>query len=863
MHRLEMEDVSKRIRQGQFSADERHALTFLYAYMEYADMANFPVDFFLEQVRSTLSARQEMPWSSQIPQELFMHYVLPLRVNNEELDRSRTLFFAALRDRVKGLSMQQAALEVNHWCREHVSYAAGDPRTLSPVAVQRNALGRCGELSTFAVAAMRSVGIPARQVYTHRWAHTDDNHAWVEIWIDGQWYFLGGGEPAPKLNMAWFNTSVSRAMLVQTKAFGALAHDTREEVVNRTKTFTEVNSISYYAPTRKISVRVQNVDGRPVEHAQVQYCLYNYAEFFTMATKMSDAQGYCHPISVGKGDMMIKAYKNGLSGYAVAAQRDDETVTVTLLPFDKHPAKMPFTMRPPVEGGSFPEVSAQEAQEYNAKLAKDDAIRQAYERTFYSLPQATEAVKRYAGLDAEHQKQLAQFLYTSRGNHQSLTQFIEQQLHTDRNRAVDFLSVLSEKDLTDISLATLSTLFDEAVVPRSPFELRYVTSPRVEDEFIVPFVTTLRAAFSPTEIQKFQSNPADIVVWMSRNLKDVTDENPQRIVIKPTAVIHTKRTDLRSAQLFFVALCRAIGVPARRNPVTREVEYTLGETNEWTEVDLQAQAATNPILGSVQLDCPQFKPGEGPANPGYYSHFTMARQDTNGQFNTLEYEHVMDCTWKTSFSRPMSFEAGRYSLITGTRLADGSVNGFLQHFVLRPHSRTTLTLAFPYDREDVAVIGSIDAEDTYLPLTADQLPPALPDPSTLAPTSLLSTTGRGYFVLCFLESAAEPTNHALKDLEKVQEQLNQWGRPFLFLFPSEKDAQDYKTDHFTQLPEKSYFGFDRQQVLENTIREATQTTNNPQYPLVVVADSFGRVVFVKQGYTIGLGEQILKILPKL
>ena len=31
----------------------------------------------------------------------------------------------------------------------------------------------------------------SRQVYTPRWAHTDDNHAWVEAWVNGKWYFLG------------------------------------------------------------------------------------------------------------------------------------------------------------------------------------------------------------------------------------------------------------------------------------------------------------------------------------------------------------------------------------------------------------------------------------------------------------------------------------------------------------------------------------------------------------------------------------------------------------------------------------------------------------------------------------------------
>ena len=84
----------------------------------------------------------------------------------------------------------------------------------------KTAYGRCGEESTFTVAALRSVGIPARQVYTPRWAHTDDNHAWVEAWADGKWYFFGACEPEPVLNLGWFNAPASRGMLMHTKVFG-------------------------------------------------------------------------------------------------------------------------------------------------------------------------------------------------------------------------------------------------------------------------------------------------------------------------------------------------------------------------------------------------------------------------------------------------------------------------------------------------------------------------------------------------------------------------------------------------------------------------------------------------------------------
>lgn len=131
-----------------------------------------------------------MPWGRTIPEREFRHFVLPVRVNNEDLDSARQVFFNELAPRVQHLSMRDAVLEVNHRRHEKVVYQPADPRTSSPLATLRTAFGRCGEESTFTVAALRSVGIPARQVYTPRWAHTDNNHAWVEAWVDGQWMFL-------------------------------------------------------------------------------------------------------------------------------------------------------------------------------------------------------------------------------------------------------------------------------------------------------------------------------------------------------------------------------------------------------------------------------------------------------------------------------------------------------------------------------------------------------------------------------------------------------------------------------------------------------------------------------------------------
>ena len=120
--------------QTEMTTPEREAMEFLYAYMPIGDVADYDGAFYLRNVRAAFTARREMPWGQQIPEDIFRHFVLPIRVNNENLDESRTVFFEELKDRVRGLSLREAVLEVNHWCHEKVIYTPSDARTSSPLA---------------------------------------------------------------------------------------------------------------------------------------------------------------------------------------------------------------------------------------------------------------------------------------------------------------------------------------------------------------------------------------------------------------------------------------------------------------------------------------------------------------------------------------------------------------------------------------------------------------------------------------------------------------------------------------------------------------------------------------------------------
>ena len=76
---------------------------------------------------------------------------------------------------------------------------------------------------------------------------------------------------------------------MHTKVFGR--YNGPEEIMLETPNYTEINVIDNYAPTAKAIVTVTDADGQPVADAKVEFKIYNYAEFYTVATKYTDAEG--------------------------------------------------------------------------------------------------------------------------------------------------------------------------------------------------------------------------------------------------------------------------------------------------------------------------------------------------------------------------------------------------------------------------------------------------------------------------------------------------------------------------------------------------------------------------------------------
>ena len=836
------------------TAQEREALEFLYAYMPMADAADYPTAFFLANVRESFEVRDR--WD--VPERIFRHFVLPIRVNNENLDSSRTVFRRELEPRIQGLSMQDAILEVNHWCHEKVTYQPSDARTTSPLATVLNALGRCGEESTFCVAALRSVGIPARQVYTPRWAHTDDNHAWVEAWADGEWYFLGACEPEPVLNLGWFNAPASRAMLMHTKVFGL--YDGPEEVVLRSPNYTEINLIDNYARTARVDFRVVDADGAPVPGARVDFCIYNYAEFYPAVTKYADPEGRTF-LSSGLGDLLVWASKDGSFGFAKASFGVDTEVTITLALNDKAfdtagvgqnffdlfsgekvlvregTNALSLDIVPPPETANIPEVTPEQRAANDKRFAQEDSLRHAYEATFP-----------VEGDD---------FILRARGNWRVIKEFME---NRDPGRVNAVLSSLSGKDLRDITMENLMDSYNATGA---------IVCPRVENEFLWPYKGFFASALS--EEQKSElSKPEALVKWVASNITVADDPLAWRIPMSPMSVWKARIADPRSRDIFFVALARTLGIDARKDPVTGKVQFlpagrTCGVVSEadWMDVDFSGQgpAAESP-KGTLRLS---WEAVPGIDNPKYYSHFTLSKI-VDGRPRLLSFdEGEVDMgggvDWEHVFRAGYPLDEGLYLLVSGNRLSSGAVPVTMQFIDVKADEVTVAPLVIRQPAEGVAVIGSFDSELRFTP--------ASPDASL---SSFVAAAGRGYFVTALLDPGKEPTNHVLRDLAAAREALDAWGRPIFLLCSSQESLAllqaEIAAGRYGTLPSNIIFGTDP----HGSIGTALYCVCNPDtgagpkatdLPLVVLSDTFNRAFFASSGYTIGLGDRLAATIAQL
>ena len=484
------------------------------------DWDSYPQSLFEAFAAHSHMLRRTVPWCASLSREAYEQYVLCPRVNDEDLSDHRALFYSHLWNRVKDLSQEEAALEVNRWCHEQASYQAQDDRTASPLTVYRCGSGRCGEESAFLVSALRSVGLAARQVYAPRWSHCDDNHAWVEVLCEGRWRFLGACEPEPVLDRGWFNTAASRAMLVHSRTFGPVA----DLALHGAPLDRQGQALYHNQTARYAHTKTYTFQAGPWETITLE--VLNESRFCPIAALTADETGRVQ-VELGIGDLHLSAGEK--EAFCHGQTEDGAELTLPSPCTDW----TPFDFRAPQDAPVNPAPLDQaQRQERAAVLAAGTAKRQARMAGYFDEEQA------------QNYPQQRELLQKARGNFREIYAFLSKD--NDPLRTA-LLSSLSDKDLRDVTAQLLEVHLERARpwADRYPAEIfrRFVLCPRVAFERLTDWSVPQPGVVGEVIALRQQGIPAllrpldgAVLVWQNGKFVPKEPEECGKVTFRKTPV---------------------------------------------------------------------------------------------------------------------------------------------------------------------------------------------------------------------------------------------------------------------------------------------------------------------------------------
>ncbi|MGC9314939.1 MAG: transglutaminase-like domain-containing protein [bacterium] len=303
----------------------REGVIFLIANSPAVNLVAYDTESLLREVALAYEAREKYPWGKDAPIELFLHYVLPNQITQEELTYYRGYFseqFDGFLDTIETGS--EAAIAINYWCGERVRFQQTQRQDQNVFHTLSSGYGRCEEMMIVYVSALRAAGIPARQAWTPYWAHSDNNHAWTELWADGQWHFAGSCEPKPSLDDAWFNKSATRAAVIMSSAFGVPEGD---EILYRAQdNYAIINSTPHYIENpAKLIVETER------ESTDVFLAVFNFGALRPIM-RINTGDSTSVEFVMGRGTYNIYAGDDSTFAQAVVTTEYGATENLRLIP---------------------------------------------------------------------------------------------------------------------------------------------------------------------------------------------------------------------------------------------------------------------------------------------------------------------------------------------------------------------------------------------------------------------------------------------------------------------------------------------------------------------------------------------------
>jgi hypothetical protein len=288
---------------SRLPAEQHPAAEFLLENMPAVDLAQMPASMLAENVSLAFKARELLPWGARVSDDLFLHYVLPYRVTQEPLSDWRQMLFDSLYPLVRNCTtMTEAAMQVNVWTGRKATYKPNAPRDQGPLQTLLSGWGRCEELVILYADACRAIGIPVREAYTPYWTAGDGNHAWPEVWIDGQWYPAHAFERVDSLHFR-FKKDTIRTAYVFAVSYGVPA-DT-DGVYRREPGCAVINVTHDYTPTGLLRVFATR-SGQAAVGVPVYVSVFNSGALRPVARDTTGADG-SWSVPTGVGEVCVTA----------------------------------------------------------------------------------------------------------------------------------------------------------------------------------------------------------------------------------------------------------------------------------------------------------------------------------------------------------------------------------------------------------------------------------------------------------------------------------------------------------------------------------------------------------------------------
>ena len=829
----------------------RELLQFYYGFMPLSDAFTYDFDLFYCYAAHAASLRRTEVRCAALPEEIFLHDVAWYRINSEKIVDCRSFFQEQVSPLIQGLDETQAVLAVNYWCASQASYEASDERTQSPLSVYRSGSGRCGEESTFLVSVLRSVGIPARQVYVPRWAHCDDNHAWVEVYVEGTWHFLGACEPEEVLDRGWFTNASTRAVLVYARTF--TDYGVENQIAGRDGCVRFLNVTEHYTETKNLRIRVTDGEDRPISGASVSVEILNMAEFCSVLTLTTGADGTAG-LTMGLGDVLVRAWKDGLCAETPVGAEDREIrLKLTEAPENMPSGRTELEIRAPKDGVTpWPVPEAAQKAVGRARLKEADTARE----------RKLSAFREEAARAAESYPDEADIFLRARGNVAGLKKFLDGEDWKQERK--ELLHSLSDKDFRDLDPEILQEQLRQ-LAPLSPdvqqrmesgaqtdsasgreVFVRCCLCPRIGMEELTAFAPAVKEFFSGQERAAFRKRPECIWEWEQAHLKYLPSEDYDTLKITPPAALRGLWADETGKRTLFVAICRTLGIPARLNPVTGQAEYLTG--NEWREVSGEAGAAGDGPEEAVTDRSHSDSASArlllltSPEDPWSYAQTWSIGRLSGMGYETLNYEGIHPENGRME----LRLKSGIYRLITTNRMPGGSQYASIICFHLKEGEERTLEMKLHRpELKDLLVKN---------PLPAFTLQDG--GGNTVDSASLLNGAKS---LLIFVEEGKEPTEHVLNELPAEKERMERLSCRLILVADSTASLENPLLNRTADVFETAEVYFD--EGLENAEPVARRMYVAPDLlPLLVAVDEQGCGIYACSGYHVGSVGLALKLL---